>query len=254
MTKLPLSFLTTPIAHRALHDAKNRRPENSMSAIAQAIAHGYGIELDLQLSKDGRAMVFHDHTLDRVTTDTGPINAHTSEALAKVTLKNSDDTIPTLAAVLKTVEGRVPILLEIKDQDGALGPNVGDLEKATAHDLKDYDGPIAVMSFNPNAVAAFAQHAPTCPVGLTTGGFAGSEWSAIAADRRAALDRIADFDQVGACFVSHDADDLGNPSLHELKDRGVPILCWTIRSQAEEDAARRVADNVTFEGYLAKLS
>ena len=154
---LPESFLKAPLAHRAYHDRSARRPENSRAAVRAAVAAGYGIEIDLQLSSDGQAMVFHDYDLKRLTGHGGRVRARTAAELGAIRLLDAEDGIPTLAEVLAIVGGRVPLLIEIKDQDGAMGPGVGPLEKATARALQDYRGDIALMSFNPHSVAALAE-------------------------------------------------------------------------------------------------
>ena len=97
---LPSDFCRLPIAHRGLHDVQAGRPENSLAAVRAAVDVGYGIEIDVQMSADGHAMVFHDDTLDRLTAKAGPIVAHTAEALGRIMLSGSDQTIPTLAQVL----------------------------------------------------------------------------------------------------------------------------------------------------------
>ncbi|MFO8127109.1 glycerophosphodiester phosphodiesterase family protein, partial [Yoonia sp.] len=157
---LPASFLTRPIAHRALHDRKAGRMENSVKSIKAAIDAGYGIEIDVQLTCDGHAMVFHDDRLDRLTGETGPVRARTRAELEAIALTDDCGTIPSLEKVLEMVAGQVPLLIEIKDQDGAMGPQVGPLEAATCAALKDYAGDVALMSFNPHAVAVCAELAP----------------------------------------------------------------------------------------------
>jgi glycerophosphoryl diester phosphodiesterase len=248
---LPVAFIARPIAHRALHDKTQGRPENSIAAIRAAIAAGYGIELDVQLSADGQAMVFHDYDLDRLTGEKGALAQRAAAELGKITLRHASEGIPTLPEVLAVVAGRVPLLIEIKDQDGACGPNVGPLERATAAALRGYEGPVAVMSFNPHSVASFAQAAPDVPRGLTVGGPDDSTYYALSERRRAELSNIEDFDRVGASFISHDYRLLDRPAVTRLKQRGIPILCWTIRSAEAEAEARKIADNVTFEGYPA---
>ena len=113
---LPPAFLTTPLAHRGLHNRANRIIENSASAIRAAVAAGYGIEVDLQLSLDGVPMVFHDETLDRLTAEHGWVNTRTAAELAQITLTDSADIIPTLDHILTLIAGRVPLLIELKDQ------------------------------------------------------------------------------------------------------------------------------------------
>ncbi|WP_407494427.1 glycerophosphodiester phosphodiesterase family protein [Pseudooceanicola sp. MF1-13] len=248
---LPQAFLTRPLAHRAYHDLAAGRPENSIEAIRAAVDHGYGIEIDLQLSKDGQAIVFHDYDMTRLTGQRGPIQQRTSEDLQNIPLIGGTHTIPTLKQVLDEVAGQVPLLIEIKDQDGTLGPAVGRLEDATARDLKGYQGDVAVMSFNPNAVRVFSGAAPDVPVGLTTCDFNATDWQLIPKARRERLAGIPDIKASRACFISHDARDLTAPRVKQLKQQGLPVLCWTIRSPEAEAEARKIADNVTFEGYAA---
>ncbi|PID36424.1 MAG: phosphodiesterase [Rhodobacterales bacterium] len=247
---LPPEFLARPITHRALHDRAAGRIENSPTAIKAAVEHGYGIEIDLQLSADGQAIVFHDYDLSRLTEAKGPVQLRTAEELAQIALKDSTDTIRTLPEILEIVAGKSPLLIEIKDQDGAMGRDVGLLENAVVVALETYSGPAAVMSFNPHSVALFADLAPNLPRGLTTCAYTQQDMPHLSPATRASLAGFPDFERIGASFISHDAKDLDAPRVHEIKQTGYPVLCWTIRSADEERAARRIADNVTFEGYL----
>ena len=253
MTKLAPEFMTIPLAHRALHDVSKGCPENSMAAIQAAIDAGYGIEIDVQLSSDGQAMVFHDYDLARLTADSGPIRQRSAADLGQVVLTGGTGTIPTLAAVLALVAGQVPVLVEIKDQDGVMGANVGILERAVAKDMQGYDGPLAVMSFNPHSVQQLAIHAPDVPRGLVTCSYDKADWPLLPAGTRDRLGRIPDYDAVGASFISHNCSDLDNLRVADLKQRGVPILCWTVKSEHVEKDARRIVDNITFEGYLPRF-
>jgi len=253
MMRLPVEFLRAPLAHRAFHDLYAGRPENSRAAMTAAIERGYGIELDLQLSGDGQAMVFHDYDLKRLTGHSGPIRQRTAGELGELALLHGDETIPTLAEILALVDGRVPLLIEIKDQDGAMGPNVGPLEQATARDLAAYAGPVAVMSFNPHSVSAFSTLAKDVPVGLTTCLFDKEHWPLLPTQTRRHLRAIPDFDRLGACFVSHNVQDLDSTHLARIRESGAAILTWTVRSALIEAEARQFADNITFEGYEAAL-
>lgn len=250
---LPPAFLKAPIAHRALHDRKAGRIENSPSAVRAAVAAGYGIEIDLQLSRDGVAMVFHDDDLDRLTPETGPVSARTAAELGGIRLKDGSDCIPTLAEVLEMVGGRVPLLIELKDQTRRLAETDGALERATAATLKGYGGPVALMSFNPSCIAHLARLAPDLPRGITTAAYDLKGWYPLDRASRARLRAIPDYDTVQASFISHEARDLKRRRVAELKAQGAAILCWTIRSAAAEAEARAIADNVTFEGYPAAL-
>lgn len=251
---LPAEFLRLPIAHRALHDVADGRPENSRAAIRAAVAAGYGIEIDLQLSADGQAMVFHDYDLDRLAMGQGPINALTREQAQAIRLKGGDgEGIPDLCEVLDLVVGTVPLLIELKDQDGQLGPDIGTLERAVADALRGYSGPVAVMSFNPHSIAEMAKLAPDVPRGIVTSGYDPKDWPDLPDPICDHLRQISDFERTQACFVSHQAGDLSRPKVQLMRDSGIPVLCWTIKSEIEERAARVFADNVTFEGYLSSL-
>lgn len=249
---IPKAFLETPIAHRALHDVTDKRPENSLAAIRAAIERDYCIEIDLQLSKDGVPMVFHDYSLDRLTDAVGAVAQRTAAELGDIVLKHGDEGIPTLEAVLQLVDGRVPLLIELKDQDRALGPNVGALEKATCAVLHGYRGDAALMSFNPHMVANCAHFAPDIPRGLVTENFTQKACTLVPKERRDELTGIPDYDRVGACFISHKVTQLADDIVTSLKaKKGALVFCWTVRSADAEETARMVADNVTFEGYLA---
>ena len=248
---LPAAFLTAPLAHRALHDRSQRRPENSPGAVKAAVAVGYGIELDLQLSKDGVAMVFHDEWLERLTEATGLVKHQTAADLSRIKLRDSDDTIPTLTEVLALIAGHVPLLIEIKDQTDTMSPTDGRLEAATAADLSTYVGPVAVMSFNPHAIANMARLAPQIPRGLTTAAYDPADWAPLDPSICDHLRLIPDYDRTLSSFISHEAADLSRPRVAELRAAGATILCWTIRSPQAEAQARNVAQNITFESYAA---
>lgn len=248
--KLPDSFLRLPIAHRALHGAAG--PENSRAAIVAAVEYGYGIEIDLQLSADTQAMVFHDYDLTRLTGTRGKTRSLPAAELATRPLLGTDEGIPTLSEVLELVAGRVPLLIELKDQDGTMGPNIGALEEATVTALAGYAGPVGLMSFNPYSVMRLRDLAPNLPRGIVTSAYDERSWP-LPPETCAHLRAIPDYTASGASFISHEAADLGRARVAELTAEGADILCWTIRSPQAEAIARKVADNVTFEGYFAKI-
>ncbi len=255
MARVPLPdvFLTKPLAHRGYHDKAMCRPENSAAAFRAAIASGYGIELDVQLSADGQAMVFHDDSLERLTAMTGPVNVLTAAELTEITLTGSGETIPTLSQVVKLVAGRVPLLIEIKDNLDSMLPGSGRLERAVSVALADYQGPVAVMSFNPHCVAEMARLSPDVARGMTTEDYDPAKSAPIPEAVCTALRDIPDFDRTLSSFISHKAADLGRPRVADLKSQGATVLCWTIRSPGAEAKARQIAHNITFEGYPAAL-
>ncbi len=247
---LPSAFLARPIAHRALHGPG--RPENSLSAVRAAVAAGYGIEIDVQPTADGEALVFHDEDSARLTGEPGPVARRTAAQMAALPLLGGGgEGAPTLRQVLAEVAGRVPLLVEVKDQTGTMGETDGALEAAVAEALAGYGGPVALMSFNPHAVARLRDLLPGVPRGLTTSAYDPRDWATLPPETCARLRAIPDYDRVGASFVSHEGRDLARRRVAELKRRGAVVLCWTIRSRLQERLARLFADNVTFEGYAA---
>jgi glycerophosphoryl diester phosphodiesterase len=253
MSALPDGFCRVPLAHRGLHDVTDGRPENSRAGLRAAIAAGYGIEIDLQLSRDGQAMVFHDYDLKRLTAEQGPVRHRTARDLAAIPLRDGTEGIPDFAGILALVAGRVPLLVELKDQQGQMGLTDGALERAAAAALAGYAGPVAVMSFNPHMVARMADLAPDVPRGIVTCGYTAEDWPYLPPEVRDRLRAIPDYAGTGSVFVSHDIADLDRPRLAALRAEGARVLCWTVRSAEAEAAARKVADNITFERYLPTI-
>ena len=134
-----------------------------------------------------------------------------------------------------------------------MAPSDGRLESAVAADLAGYAGPVALMSFNPHSVAHMARLWPSIARGLTTSAYDTKDWAPLPAETCAHLRDIPDYDRTLSSFISHEAADLARPRVAELRAQGANILCWTIKSQAAELAARKYAQNITFEQYLAHL-
>ena len=245
------AFWSRPFAHRGLHDVGEGRPENGLAAFDAAIAHGYGIELDVQRSADGEAMVFHDYELERLTGGTGRTDALAADRLRETALTGGGR-IPDLSTVLERIAGRANVLIEIKDQSGGFGPTDGSLERRVCEIVRrgGHAATCAVMSFNPYAVLAAREAAPDIPRGLVSYDFEHPHDAHVDAAHRRALADLAMFDECGAAFVSYGAANLDAPPLAALRARGVPVFCWTIRSRAQADAARRRCDQITFEGFL----
>lgn len=247
MTALPPGFLARPFAHRGLHDSD--RPENSIAAALAAIERNFAVEVDVQLTADYQAVVFHDDDLGRLTERTGPVRNYETAELAGIRLCGTVHTIPSLPGLLHRIGGHAPLVIEIKDQDGSLGPDVGPLEHAVARALASYRGPVAVMSFNPHSMAHMKQIAPDIPRGLVTCAFTEEEWPDVPEKRRENLRSLSMLDGVGASFVSHDVSDLESAQLAGVRARGLPILCWTVRSTEIASRALRRADQITFESF-----
>lgn len=243
-----LYWLKRPIAHRGLHDSARGIIESSASAVTAAMGKGYAIEVDLQCAGDHKPIVFHDATLDRLTDQAGPVAARDVETLRAIPLKGSksDDRILSLADLLALVGGYVPLLLEVKStwtRDGAFEANV-------AKELSAYAGPVAVMSFDPHAVAAFLQVAPALPRGLVAGRFDDAKhWRTLSAGQRFAMRHLLTSAFAKPDFIAYDIKAL--PALAPLIAKalfGLPLLTWTVRTDAERTRALRYADAMIFEG------
>ncbi|WP_172329712.1 glycerophosphodiester phosphodiesterase family protein [Mangrovicoccus sp. HB161399] len=244
----PAGLLARPIAHRGLHDAGRGIPENSLAAAEAACAEGYGIELDIQPSGDGVPMVFHDGTLDRLTDEAGPVTGRSAEELGRMALLGTAETVPTLAQFLALVAGRVPLLIELKSQPGAPCVATNKLAELALAALAGYPGEVALMSFNPFAIAHGAALRPDLCWGITTGHGPGLFPEDPETDARI-TGRALDPRDYGAGFLSHGIREGRAPWLSALKAAGLPILAWTVRSPEEEAEARRFAANITFERY-----
>ena len=129
-------------AHRGLHS--EGVAENSMSAFVAARDAGFGIELDVRLSSDGELVVFHDDTLDRVAGVSGRVDEFTADQLAEMRLSGTEDGVPRFSEVLAAIDGRVPLLVEIKEDAGN-----SRVSEKTAEMLAGYGGEYIVESFNP---------------------------------------------------------------------------------------------------------
>lgn len=243
-------FLTRrPIAHRGLHGLAPGVVENQPAAFAAAIAGNYAIECDVQPTADGDAIVFHDGTLDRLTTTTGRVEALTAAELAKVPFKVTGDRMITLSGLFAQIAGRVPLVVEIKSEfDGRLG-----LTKRVAELAATYAGPLALMSFDPAPIAWLKTHAPRLVRGIVAEShYAGAHWARMPADMRRDLAALAHFPETDPHFLSWRVADLPSAATERYRGSlGRPVICWTVRTEGERSIAAEHADQVTFEGYLA---
>jgi len=225
-----------PYAHRGLHGGSV--VENSPAAFAAAIQRGLGIECDVQRSRDGQAMVFHDWELDRLTTATGPVKAHGAAELARIGLGGSGDTIPTLAQLLTQIAGRVPLLIEIKSKRQV---RYAPLCLAVRNALEGYRGPVAVMSFDPRVVRWFADTARHIVRGLVVT----EEGHRTLTGR---YRRHASLWHARPEFLAYDVRDLPARFASAQRARGLPLLTWTVRSEELAARARAHADAPIAEG------
>ena len=238
-------FKSVKYAHRGLHDSV--RAENSLSAFRAAVEAGYGIELDVRLSSDGVLVVFHDDTLDRVTAEKGRVDLKTAEELRKINLSDTSDTIPTFEEVLSLVDGRVPLLVELKEDAGKYGVT----EKAVEM-LRSYKGEYIIESFNPVALGRVKKIAPEVIRGFLSQNFLSQEKY-----RSATYFLLQNLLLNVVCrpdFIAYRHNDAKSAPLRIARAFfKLATIAWTVRSQSEEDAAiANGFDGVIFEGYVPK--
>jgi glycerophosphoryl diester phosphodiesterase len=237
-----LDWLTArPIAHRGLHDDARGIIENTPSAISAAVEANYAIEVDLHISADGEAMVYHDAALGRITDGEGRVDAMTAADLKRVAFKKTADRMMTLGDLLDLVGGRVALFIELKshfDRDERLPRRV-------AQGLQSYAGPVAVMSFDPYQMEAMQDLAPGLPRGIDAErGGAGD--GAVPGS----VEYLVHSVRSRPHFISYRVTDLPAPlPLLARYLLGMPLLAWTVRSEDDRRRAARFADQIFFEGF-----
>ena len=215
-----------------------------MVAFTAAVEAGLGIECDVQRSADGRAIVFHDWDLDRLTGETGPVAARSVAELTGIELRGTAETIPTLRDLLELVAGQVPLLIELKSQEER---PVSPICRAVLRDLEGYRGPHAVMSFDPRVGHWFAGHSPATVRGLVVSE-ANARTFGGAVRRHLALWRAR------PDFLAYDVRDLPSRFAAAQAARGLPILTWTVSGRASVQTGAACADAWIAEGEgLASL-
>jgi glycerophosphoryl diester phosphodiesterase len=223
--------MRTPIAHRGLHAAAEGRPENSLAAFARCCALGFPAELDVRLTRDGRVVVFHDRPLRRLTGARGRVEERTADELRALRLLGTGEHVPLLEEVLALVDGRVPLLLELKS-----GAPAAALERAVLDALDGYRGDVAIQSFKLRTVRELDRREAPHAVGhlwhrrglAATGG------------------RVA--------FVGCHVDGAPRRAVQRRRASGSVVLAWTVRSPEQAERALRFVDNYIFEGFVPALS
>ncbi|MDD3239609.1 MAG: glycerophosphodiester phosphodiesterase family protein [Lachnospira sp.] len=234
-------------AHRGLFDNNTDAPENSIPAFQKAVANGYGIELDVQLSKDGIAVVFHDASLKRMCGVDGNVWEYTLEELQNMHLANSSCTIPTFAEVLKTVDGKVPLIIEYKLDV----PQTKVCEIGNEH-LKNYKGPYCIECFHPYALIWYKKHRPD----IIRGQLCMEYW------------KDPDYQKFGykllsflltnfltrPDFIAYNHPDAGNFSRNVCRKLGALSVAWTIKSQKDYENAKDKFDLFIFDSFVLKYT
>ena len=233
-------------AHRGLHDGG--RAENSLSAFAAAVAHGYGIELDVRLSRDGELVVFHDSTLNRVCGVDGKVIDKTAEELSKLSLSDTGEGVPTFKQVLEAVDGAVPLLIEIKME----GDEKGVAEKLCG-ELEGYKGEYIVESFNPLALRIMRKLRPEVLRGILSMKYSEEDKYKGKFLYSVLLENLYLNFLFRPDFIAYQLNGHDVKNLRKIRKKyETPLFAWTCRSP--EDEAATVShgfDTVIFEGYLS---
>ena len=239
-------LVARPIAHRGLHDEARGRVENCESSFEAAIANGFSIECDIQLTDDGHAVVFHDDEVDRVLDGKGKVKQFTLQELKAMALKQGKDRVQSLAELVEQVAGRTTLVIEIKSQwnfDFTLTDHAIDV-------LSTYGGPYALMSFDPDLTARVAATSFSTVRGITADRVIDPYYNPLPVAKRIAMQTFSHLPQTQPHFISFDFSQLPFPPITEFRDAGYPILTWTIRNPQQAVAARRWCDQITFENFV----
>jgi glycerophosphoryl diester phosphodiesterase len=239
--KNPLAWLTEyPFAHRGLPDEAANIIENTIPAFDRAIEKSQGIEVDVQASFDGHAMVFHQDDLDDLTSLEGPVNGYGSSKLRETNIVGTDQNIAVLEQVLDHVAGRVPILVHAKRPDGEIHPLCFGIRRA----LEGYRGPVGIMSKDAEIIAWFTRNAPKIWRGLVVS-------DAIVDRKTGLMDRLGWKRLFGIWrakphFIAYDVTTLPSNLSRKLRDSGIPVLAWVVRNPDHRITAGDHADNIIY--------
>jgi glycerophosphoryl diester phosphodiesterase len=243
-------LVASPIAHRGLHDESGGRPENSLPAFQHAVACEVPIELDVQLATEKLLAVIHDSDVGRMTGEKIPVAALTASDKTRLRLGVSGERIPTLSEALATVDGKVPIVLDLRRWDGGPGAELVD---RVLEQIDSYAGPLALQSFDPRIVARLKRHLAHRPPGeWPVGQISGLLRSARPVTAAIGRTMITNF-LTRPDYVSYELDALPSHYARYWRERHhLPLIAFTAKSIEEEAKAAKFSDNVFFEGYVPK--
>ena len=234
-------------AHRGLYDNKTDAPENSMKAFKKAIDAGFGIELDVQLTKDERVVVFHDFDLKRICNVDKKVKDLTYAEISKLNILDTDCKIPLFEDVLELVDGKVPLIIEYKLPDFKT-----DICEIVDGMLQYYNGSYCIESFHPMAVFWYRIKRPEVVRGIlssdyvATGDVEGASPIVMSMSKNLLFNFIIRPD-----FVAYDCRFFTNPSRQICKKLfKAPSVAWTIKSQKELELRQDDYDVFIFEGFI----
>lgn len=243
------SWLTArPVAHRGLHDISRGIVENMPGAVNAAIAGNFAIEVDIQLTADGEAMVHHDDALGRLNEGTGTLLTKTAAELKAVKFRDTAERMMSLADLCSLVAGRVPLVVEVKSHFD------GDRKLVTrmAQVLSGYSGPVVGMSFDPDQVMALRELAPNLPRGIVAQrDYSDDYWKKLTQEQRDSMLYLRHGFRTRPHFVAFWVNQLPAPAPWLARNVfGCPLLTWTVRTPEQRATAARCADQMIFEGFV----
>lgn len=234
-----------PVAHRGLWNHEGA-PENSLAAFQLACEAGYGIELDVHLSGDGEAVVHHDYSVKRMTGLEGRIRDYTADDLGKMKLKGTEEGIPTLLETLALIGHRAMVHVELKTPFGQVGP----LEQRVHEILIDHNGPVCVIGFNPYSHAWYAERFPGVLRGLDSWAWS-DEQPHLSKEQRQSFARLEQVAIAKPHFLAMSLDTVSDPKVAAYREKGMPVVAWTVRDPAAWETVKPYCDNLIFEGFRA---
>jgi glycerophosphoryl diester phosphodiesterase len=237
-----------PVAHRGLHDAARGVIENMPGAVQAAIDKNFSIEVDIQLTSDGEAMVHHDDALGRLTEGSGTLLGMTAAELKAVTFKRTPECMMSLGELCSLVAGRVPLVVEVKSHfDGDRK-----LVKRMAEVLASYSGPVVGMSFDPDQVLALRELAPKLPRGIVAQrNYDDDYWKKLTPEQRDSMLYLRHGFRTEPHFIAFWVNQLPAPAPWIARNIfGCPLLAWTVRTPEQRQRAARYADQMIFEGFV----
>ncbi len=235
-----LAWLTErPVAHRGYHDMNKEVWENTLSAFSRAIEAGFAIECDLHYASDGVPVVFHDDDLQRVCNLPGEVRERTSAELGLLSVGGTKDKIPTLKQLLRLCDGKVPLVLELKGREG----DDEGFAESVLEVLEGYKGHVALMSFDHWLLKDLKALEAPYPVGLTAEG-----------NKPETFFQHDEAMHLGLDFISYFYGHLPNPFVTAQRQRGIPVITWTVRDEAARKHTFANADQMTFEGFDPRLA
>ncbi|MQB43158.1 glycerophosphodiester phosphodiesterase [Rhizobium sp. ICMP 5592] len=230
-----IAWLTErPVAHRGYHDMNKQVWENTLSAFSRAIEAGFAIECDLHYASDGVPVVFHDDDLQRVCNLPVEVRDRTSGELGLLSIGGTKDKIPTLKQLLRLCDGKVPLVLELKGREG----DDEGFAETVLEVLEGYKGHVALMSFDHWLLKDLKVLNAPYPVGLTAEG-----------NKPETFFKHDEAMQLGLDFISYFYGHLPNPFITAQRQRGIPVITWTVRDEAARQHTFANADQMTFEGF-----